>query len=554
MKKKILLPLAFALLIGVGVTFAYVQKENASDNNGGTQLSIKVKDNGYKEQGKHSNITWSVLSNKKTVQEFRDLLDNTMKISKIDVGKIGCIYVDLNGKQSFNNTLKNAFLNKSFVQKYWENSSVVDILKKGVIKTYSDLKEDEYNSAIINAYWELLPDNTPNYFNGGESLTRGEAMTLLMRAVTKVESDSKPVSDSKFTKAVGSSDMTDYASYMNDFSYINTSDKSLNKATFSGVMTRGEYIYMLVKNIFGAEVLTKTDVKGVKLNDCSNAGDISKDKEFTGKSCETSNELALALQEPDGGAPKELYKALQVANKLGVISDETRWDEAITKSDAIDLFIDAMTAYTSINGYATTADLGTNAGDYYKDIAKAAFNAVTTGWNVDEAAYVNEYVSYINQGWTQQAVEETLYSKYSKQAIADVPADNEVLEVRSYYQDKVSYGVNTVTNFGKTYIYIDENGYFYLADKLVSDENRLTNDDVAAIIKGSLGNDSSTGNGSGEQATKVDPFADMQKRDATPPEGYSSWEEYNADNQGLEIHVKGSQWDIEHNGTQASEE
>ena len=53
-------------------------------------------------------------------------------------------------------------------------------------------------------------------------------------------------------------------------------------------------------------------------------------------------ELQYAIQNPDDGLPTDLYKALVVANQKGLISATTRWDEAITRSEAVELLVTAL--------------------------------------------------------------------------------------------------------------------------------------------------------------------------------------------------------------------
>ena len=74
---------------------------------------------------------------------------------------------------------------------------------------YTDLGETDADGAIWNTMFELLPSDSTT-FNGDNTLTRGQAMALVMRAITPVESDGVPNSNSKFTNSVGSGVYTDY--------------------------------------------------------------------------------------------------------------------------------------------------------------------------------------------------------------------------------------------------------------------------------------------------------------------------------------------------------
>ena len=214
-------------------------------------------------------------------------------------------------------------------------------------------------AAAINAYWNLLPDAEPNYFNPEQTLSRLEAMALLARASTPVIEE---IGNEVFTNAVGQSEYTDYASLVADDSYLSIDDKSLNEKTAVGSMSRGEYIYMLISNVFSAGRINSADIKKVTFNDCKNAGNIASQQKLNTediiKDYYESAELKYALDNPEKGCPEKMFKALVTAKELGIIGNDTRWDEAVTKEEAIQLYIDALQAYTKENGYPVDAFSG----------------------------------------------------------------------------------------------------------------------------------------------------------------------------------------------------
>ena len=55
---------------------------------------------------------------------------------------------------------------------------------------YTDVETDspEAPYAVINSYFELLPDQEDGKFDGDSTISRAQAMALVMRATTQVES------------------------------------------------------------------------------------------------------------------------------------------------------------------------------------------------------------------------------------------------------------------------------------------------------------------------------------------------------------------------------
>lgn len=81
---------------------------------------------------------------------------------------------------------------------------------------YTDIEENQGVSAVINAYFELLPDQEDGQFDGDATISRAQAMTLVMRATTPVNEAQAPEEDADFTKAVGETQYTNFAAPMND--------------------------------------------------------------------------------------------------------------------------------------------------------------------------------------------------------------------------------------------------------------------------------------------------------------------------------------------------
>lgn len=300
------------------------------------------------EQGEKQSIEWIRLDQLTTYADFRRTMDDIMKITPYgDGSKNGIAFINLDGSQEGNNTFYNAMMNRKFIANFLDDMAAQMMVADGVEHLYVDVEENDSLYAAINAYWNLLPDSAPNYFNPEDTLSRLEAMSLIARASNQVTED---FGDDIFTNAVGSSEYTDYASLVADNSYLSIDDNSLNESTANGTITRGEYIYMLINNVFGSDRMSRADIKKVQFNDCKNGGDIASEQNLNGD-YSGQDELKYAIENPDDGCPERMYRALVTAQELGIISKDTRWDEGLTKKEAIQLYVDTLQAFTKENGY-----------------------------------------------------------------------------------------------------------------------------------------------------------------------------------------------------------
>ena len=346
----------------------------------GQQIEIEIATPISEEQGEEKTLDWIQLDQLNTYADFRKSLEDIMKITRFgDNSKNGICYINLEGMQEGNNTLYNAMMNRKFIANFLENDTATLKTQQIMDSVYVDIDEGDYMVAAINAYWNLLPDAEPNYFNGGSTLTRIEAMTLLARANTSVTEN---IGDSTFESQVGNVKYSEFASLVANDSYLTLADKSLNEKTANGTITRGEYIYMLVSNIFGSDRMTSADTKKAQFNDCKSAGDIASQQklseEDTSKDYYDSAELKFTLNNPDSGCPEKMYQALVAAQELGIISSDTRWDEGLTKSEAIQLYLDTLQAYTKQNGYPIDQTAGTGTGEALEKIESTEETNVDT--------------------------------------------------------------------------------------------------------------------------------------------------------------------------------
>jgi hypothetical protein len=311
-------------------------------------------------------IAWIVLGKLDNYQELRNALETALSITTNDTNeKEGILYKNPDTLETDQNTtLLMNLRNQDYSLKFAEGNT--DEISAASESSFSDTDEDSQLAATINAYYNLLPDETEGVFNGDATLTRAEAMALVMRATTPVIESGEPESNESFTSAVGYTSFTDYASAVDSNAFLNVTKGTLNTENFTTAMTEGEYTYLVIKTIVAdydnyiktnAEYLGLTydtymsdfnDTSSVELTTIKDAGDIT---------------LTDALANPDNGVPSDMLNTFKLGIKLGMIteSDLEDWDTAITKTDAItNLTNEAanfmFNDYSKISDYLITSD------------------------------------------------------------------------------------------------------------------------------------------------------------------------------------------------------
>lgn len=339
------------------------------------------------EESKVELLPWLQLSSLETHPELRTAFEELLGVTVSEDGtKTGIIYTDETGKANQNNTLFNALGKNNLFIDTIRDTEQSEKIESIASDNYTDIEDNQSIAAVINAYFELLPDQEDGQFDGDSTISRAQAMTLLMRAITPVNDRQAPETDSDFTAKVGETTYTDFAAPMNDYCYINTSN-GLNEKSFESTMSRGEYIYMLTKALFGDEYSSRleeagkeeTDVDSVTFTTLKDGGDVTYQE---------------ALNSPDKGLPTEMFNAFKKAVAIGFVTEDSlNWDEAITKSEAINLFIDATEIYQTNTSVVTTEPEETNgntAGDLYvpteedNQIEDEASQAIAEATKADE--------------------------------------------------------------------------------------------------------------------------------------------------------------------------
>lgn len=357
--------------------FATSSKDMVKMIDKGKTITLELASPSYdiKEKGKQQEeLDWVQLDQLKTFnQGFRQEFDEVFNINIVTEkgvnGKSGCLYVDEAGDREGNTTLEDAFRNKTFVTKYWDSSEVKGKMVKLGNGVYTDVADSDNDAiaASINAYYNLMPDATnPESFNGTQSLTREQFYEL----VYKTENGVQEIEiDKNFETAVGgATSHTKFAQGVDEYGFLSVENKSLDGNSYSGSISRSEAIYMLVNKHFKDE-MSKVTGKEKAFKDNKNAGDLAlkagfkykdkESKEIVAKDRWQSYTLAYMLKNNNKGMQEEVYKAMVVAKNLGLLtSDESRWDEPLSKSESIMLIANTQLAKNKAYGYLSEGEYG----------------------------------------------------------------------------------------------------------------------------------------------------------------------------------------------------
>lgn len=349
------------------------------------------------EESKVELLPWLQLASLETHPELRKAFEELLGVTVSEDGtKTGIIYTDETGNANQNNTLFNALGSTNLFIDTIRDTEKLEKIESIASDNYTDIEDNQSIAAVINAYFELLPDQSEGQFDGDSTISRAQAMTLVMRATTPVNESQAPETDSNFAAKVGETIYTDFAAPMDNYCYINTSN-GLNEKSFESTMSRGEYIYMLTKALFGDEYSSRleeagkeeTDVDSVTFTTLKDGGDVTYQE---------------ALNSTDKGLPTDMFNTFKKAAAIGFVTEDSlNWDEAITKSEAINLFIDAVEVYQTNTGSVNTEPEETNgniAGDLYvpteedNQIEDEASQAIAEATKADEQLPAEKVADY----------------------------------------------------------------------------------------------------------------------------------------------------------------
>lgn len=264
-------------------------------------------------------ISWTPVGELTDHAELRASIDKYFGVTGEGKNKQGSLYTNIKGKNDYNNVFSVA-MNNSAVKKALNTNK--NFIANAACNSYTDLDIDDEEKCVnmaLNAYFNLLPDGTEA--NADASLTRAQFMAMVMRADTPV---TEIQTDTAFEKSVGQSEYNKYAQSVNKDSYL-----TLNNQLYNSSMTRAEAVYTIVSRYY-ADSLKNASSSASCYTDAKDGGAVAKS--------DRASALNNSISNPDSGMDRELYKGLCVAKEKNLLtSARSRWDEAITKNEAIAL-------------------------------------------------------------------------------------------------------------------------------------------------------------------------------------------------------------------------
>lgn len=264
-------------------------------------------------------ISWTPVGELTDHAELRASIDKYLGVTGEGKSKQGSLYTNIKGKNDYNNVFSVA-MNNSAVEKALNTNK--NLIANAACNSYTDLDIDDEEKCVnmaLNAYFNLLPDGTEA--NADASLTRAQFMAMVMRADTPV---TEIQTDTAFEKSVGQSEYNRYAQSVNKDSYL-----TLNNQLYNSSMTRAEAVYTIVSRYY-ADSLKNASSSASCYTDAKDGGAVAKS--------DRASALNNSISNPDSGMDRELYKSLCVAKEKNLLtSARSRWDEAITKNEAIAL-------------------------------------------------------------------------------------------------------------------------------------------------------------------------------------------------------------------------
>ena len=345
-------------------------------------------------------LPWLQLSSLETHTELRSAFEKYFNITGKTGNKEGTLYYNPATQTAEQNVTYLMATQNSAIAQYLLLEGYMGEIGELVGDTYTDVEKDspEAPYAVINSYFELLPDQEDGKFDGDSTINRAQAMALVMRATTQVNEAQAPEENKDFTDKVGETTYTNFAAPMDEYSYINTSN-GLNEKSFSSTMTRGEYI-ALVTNYLRANYLAEIEANGyvdnysdtssVSITTVKDAGDIKYQK---------------AINDADKGVPTDLYNTFKVAIANGYLTEDTLsdWDSALTKADALELFTtmatNAYNTYQLYSDYIDPSTIANNNSDESSDSSDSSDSSENSNVNQEEVEIENSKWADINGKW-----------------------------------------------------------------------------------------------------------------------------------------------------------
>lgn len=360
-------------------------------------------------------LEWIELDQLQTHSSLRRNFDDAFGIVRFDVGsKNGVMYSDLDGNWTGNNTLYNAFKNRTFVEDYWEDGKVRSALAEYAREEFSDVNSDDVAVvAGMNAYYNIIPSAADGTSGLSANATRAEAMGAIFRADTPVESVE---ANAEFATAVGDSEWNIYAQDLASYSWLDYTNGSLNSDNYNGFITKAEFVYMLMNRYFPDEMNSAiANISGKTV--AEKQGFISTDKEtgnVTYGHAWQAYVLQYGLSNEKAELQEQLSAALQLASSKGIVQSTSDWRNPIMKYDVVNMLIKTYEVMGESSGYSVAVRNGANSGEQL--------------FESSDLAEMQEQINQLNEEALQAALDNNPDSANIQEEV-DVTDTDDMLEV-----------------------------------------------------------------------------------------------------------------------------
>lgn len=360
-------------------------------------------------------LEWIELDQLQTHSSLRRNFDDAFGIVRFDVGsKNGVMYSDLDGNWTGNNTLYNAFKNRTFVEDYWNNGKVKSTLAEYAREEFSDVNSDDVAVvAGMNAYYNIIPSAADGTSGLSANATRAEAMGAIFRADTPVESVE---ANAEFAAAVGDSEWNTYAQDLASYSWLDYTNGSLNSDNYNGFITKAEFVYMLMNRYFPDEMNSAiANISGKTV--AEKQGFISTDKEtgnVTYGHAWQAYVLQYGLSNEKAELQEQLSAALQLASSKGIVQSTSDWRNPIMKYDVVNMLIKTYEVMGESSGYSVAVRNGANSGEQL--------------FESSDLAEMQEQINQLNEEALQAALDNNPDSTNIQEEV-DVTDTDDMLEV-----------------------------------------------------------------------------------------------------------------------------
>lgn len=361
-------------------------------------------------------LEWVELDQLQTHSSLRRNFDDAFGIVRFDMGsKNGVMYSDLDGNWTGNNTLYNAFKNRTFVEDYWEDGKVRSALAEYAREEFSDVNSDDVAViAGMNAYYNIIPSAADGTSGLSANATRAEAMGAIFRADTPVESIEV---NAEFAAAVGDSEWNIYAQDLASYSWLDYTNGSLNSDNYNGFITKAEFVYMLMNRYFPDEMNSAiANISGKTV--AEKQGFISTDKEtgnITYGHAWQAYVLQYGLSNEKAELQEQLSAALQLASSKGIVQSTSDWRNPIMKYDVVNMLIKTYEVMGESSGYSVAVRNGANSGEQL--------------FESSDLAEMQEQINQLNEEALQAALDNNPDSANIQEEEVDVTDTDDMLEV-----------------------------------------------------------------------------------------------------------------------------